>query len=73
MNATQAQLDRVKRRALLGPDAACTTQPPVQSFNRPHHLDSQPRQAVAEVDIGAVVDGMEATGVNLSDCLDLHT
>jgi hypothetical protein len=27
-------------------------------------LDNQPRQAVGEVDIGAVVGGMEAIGVN---------
>ena len=37
----------------------------MHGFGHPHRsLDNQPRQAVGEVDIGAVVGGMEATGVN---------
>ncbi|KAH0839722.1 hypothetical protein J3R83DRAFT_660 [Lanmaoa asiatica] len=61
----KAQLDRVKRRALLGPDASCIIQPPVHGFGHSHRsLDDHPRQPVGEVDIGAVVGGMEAIGVN---------
>ncbi|KAN0097661.1 hypothetical protein V8E55_002107 [Tylopilus felleus] len=62
----KAQLDRVKRRALLGPDAGASgaNQPPVQGFSHSHRsLDNQPRQAVGEVDVGAVVGGMEAIGI----------
>ncbi|KAG8218440.1 hypothetical protein J3R82DRAFT_4066, partial [Butyriboletus roseoflavus] len=56
----KAQLDRVKRRALLAPDASHAIQPPVHGFSHSHRpLDNQPRQAVGEVDIGAVVGGME--------------
>ncbi|KAF8559073.1 hypothetical protein OG21DRAFT_875703 [Imleria badia] len=58
----KAQLDRVKRRALLGPDASCTAQPPMHGFGH-RSLDNQPRQAVGDVDIGAVVGGMDAIGI----------
>ncbi|KAG9317265.1 hypothetical protein JVU11DRAFT_1459 [Chiua virens] len=60
----KAQLDRVKRKALLGPDTSGANPAVMHGFGRAHHsLDDQLRPMVGEVDVGAVVGGMDTIGV----------
>lgn len=61
----QDQHDKVKRKALLAPDNARTA---IASGLNPHsrpQFDNPAisRQPVGNVDVGAVIGGMEATGV----------
>lgn len=62
---TQAQLDKVKRKALLGPDN--TTRAVASGVNAPNRtpLDNISVQRQPLGDVGAVVGGMEANGVIL--------
>ncbi|KAF9247012.1 hypothetical protein BU15DRAFT_57942 [Melanogaster broomeanus] len=61
----KAQHDKVKRKALLAPDPPRPVALPGHGLNQFDRAppDNQTRPAVGEVDIGAVVGGMEAIGI----------
>ncbi|KIL00015.1 hypothetical protein PAXRUDRAFT_130836, partial [Paxillus rubicundulus Ve08.2h10] len=59
----KAQHDKVKRKALLAPDAPRAVALPGHGINPFHRALSNQTRTAGEVDIGGVVGGMEAIGI----------